>query len=207
MSATLPGVNMFDSGRAKLKDIDHTISWLLPRCISAWLLYAMLSRACPPASSPRQRFVPVMIMTAQFAIRIPLCICITLLFTSVLLAQEKLQQKTTEKTADPREKIETAVPHAIKLLEEKRHDELLKKYMPPKTLEQAIDDLGSMQELIKAFEGDNADELLQTLRLIKDKKPKLNADGKTAIFELDTRVSAHESLTFEKIDNYWRIKN
>lgn len=156
---------------------------------------------------PRQRFVPVMIMTAQFAIRMPLCICIALFCSTALIAQEKLQQKTTEKTADPREKIETAVPHAIKLLEEKRHEELLKKYMPPKTLEQAIDDLGSMQELLKAFEGDNANELLQSLRLIKDKKPKLKADGKTAVFELDERVSAHETLTFEKIDNYWRIKN
>ena len=136
-----------------------------------------------------------------------MCAAISIFSCSDLLSQESGAQNKQDESKERREKIDSAINLAIELLEAEKHQALLQQFMPPKTLDMAVKDLGSMDELVSTFKRKKAKELLGTLQLIKDQRPVFENNGKTAIFSFDSEASSHKKLTFQKIDKYWRIKN
>ncbi len=107
---------------------------------------------------------------------------------------------------DPREKLETAVPEAIRLLEEKEYVNFLKKFVPPADLKE-ITKQKTIDEFAKTFEAEKAENLMNVLTAIKDEKPKLNADKKEAVFDLKEEIDDKKSITFKKVGKYWYIQN
>ena len=107
---------------------------------------------------------------------------------------------------DPREKLETAIPEAIRLLEKKEHVELLKKFVSPEELKN-ITKSQTIEELAEGFGGKKAEEVLQALKQLKDVKPKLSDDDKKAVYTLKEAVGSKETITFIKVEKYWYIKN
>ena len=136
-----------------------------------------------------------------------MCATMSIFSCSDLLSQENEAQNKQDESKERREKIDSAINLAIELLEAEKHEELLQQFMPPKTLDMAVKDLGSLDDLVTAFKRKKAKELLGTLQLIKDQSPVLENNGKTAIFSFESEASSHKNLTFQKIDKYWRIKN
>lgn len=110
------------------------------------------------------------------------------------------------KKADPREKLETAVPEAIRLLEKKEYIELLKKFVSPDELKE-ITKQTKIEDFAKEFGKDKAEQLLKALKATKDVKPKLDDDMKIAVFEFKEEVDGRDSIKFKKVDKYWYIKN
>jgi hypothetical protein len=113
---------------------------------------------------------------------------------------------TAQGKADPREKLETAIPEAIRLLEAKEHETLLKSFVPPDELKQLTNGM-SLEEFAKRFGKSHAPTLLQILQAVKDKKPTLDPDGKKATFKHGIKDAPKDSITFVKIDNFWYIQN
>jgi hypothetical protein len=114
---------------------------------------------------------------------------------------------TAEPKADPRQKLETAIPEAIRLLEAKEYETLLKTYIPPDELKK-INEEGALPKILKGFEADKAIDLLRILKEIKDQKPTLDANGMKATFKLkETEKTGRDTITFVLIDKLWYIGN
>jgi len=107
-------------------------------------------------------------------------------------------------TPDPREKLESAIPEMIRLLETKEYTTLLKNYAPPEVLK-AITGKTSLEEVAKEFGEGKAEKLLTVLKSIKEMKPTLDADGKKATYE--GLKGEKSKIVFLKIDKYWYIGN
>lgn len=107
---------------------------------------------------------------------------------------------------DPREKLDTAIPEAIRLLEAKEHLKFIKTFVSPDELKK-ITEKGSIEDLAKSFGEKKADRLLKILGAIKDAKPTLSDDGKTATFDLKALPDSKGSISFLKVEKYWYIKN
>lgn len=111
-----------------------------------------------------------------------------------------------EAKPDPREKIETAVAEAIRLLEAKEYGALLKAFVPPEDLKK-FTERGGFEELESQFAKSNAPELLEILKSIKGSTPKMENEGKKAVFQFKEPRNGKKSITFNKIDKYWYIQN
>src|SRR5262249_44094590 len=104
----------------------------------------------------------------------------------------------------PQEKLETAIPHGIKLLEDKKYAEFLKMYAPPDLVKKLGDGLPKFAE---GFGKDKAKDLLGALKEIKGTKPELTDEGKKATFKLKTTIAGRDSMTWYKKDKNWYVGN
>lgn len=111
-----------------------------------------------------------------------------------------------DKKPDPREKPETAVAEAIRLLEKKEHVDFLKKFVAPDDLKGLTKRI-TFDQFAKEFAGEKADKLLKALKQVEDGKPELDKEMKEAVFKLKEDVGEKDSITFKKVDKYWYIKN
>lgn len=127
-----------------------------------------------------------------------LCSCLLLsLFQLAVRAEDK---------PDPRENIDTAIPEAIRLLEKKDYEGMLKAFVAPKELEMITADK-PLPDFAKTFGENNAERLLKVLTAIKGTTPTLSDDKTLATFELKEPVIGKHEIQFQKIDKYWYIKN
>jgi len=117
---------------------------------------------------------------------------------------------SAETKPDPREKIETLIPYGIKLLEAKEYAKFLQEFVPPDDFKRITKDL-PLENFAKDFGASNAQVLLAVLKGIKDEKPKLDADGKVATFELSEKVKeaagGKPTIKFTKVEKFWYINN
>ncbi len=116
---------------------------------------------------------------------------------ALAMAQEK---------ADPREKLETAIPEAIRLLEAKEYETFLKTFVAPDDMKKCLKD-GSLAEFARNFAEDKAANLLLILKAIKDQKPALDAEEKKATFKHEIKSAAKDVLIFAKVEKFWYIQN
>lgn len=107
---------------------------------------------------------------------------------------------------DPRKKLETAIPEAIRLLEAKEYETFLKKFVAPDDFKKITKET-TLEEIAKQFEKDKAAALLQVLKSVKDKKPTFDSEGKKATFKHEVKDAPKDSITFVKVDNLWYIQN
>jgi hypothetical protein len=113
---------------------------------------------------------------------------------------------TAQAKADPREKLETAIPKAIRLLEAKEYETFLKTFIAPDDFKKVTKDV-SLEEFAMRFGKDHAATLLQVLKAVKGTKPTLDPDGTKATFKHDIKGAPKDSITFVKVDNFWYIQN
>ncbi len=109
---------------------------------------------------------------------------------------------------DPRSKLETAIPDAIRLLEAEEYVNLLKQYVAPDDLKK-ITEKASLEEFAVRFGEGKAEKLLAVLKAIKDSQPELNAEGTLATFTFpeELQVGSRNKIEFAKVNNLWYIKN
>lgn len=131
-------------------------------------------------------------------IRLSLVSFLLLSFATAALGKDDLP--------DPREKLETAVPAAIRLLEAEQYEEFLTKFVSPADLK-IITARVPMDEFVKGFGERKAAQLLKVLKAIEDIKPELDAAGTTAKFVFKEEIDGKKSMTFLKVDKYWYIRN
>ena len=105
---------------------------------------------------------------------------------------------------DPREKLETALPEAIRLLEAKDYATLLKEFVAPDDFKH-ITENQSLEQFAKEFGEDKAAGVLKDLKSIKDKTPELSAEGNKATFAREDANA--KPIVWVKIDKYWYIAN
>lgn len=103
-----------------------------------------------------------------------------------------------------REKLETAIPEAIRMLEAKEYAIFLKAFVEPKQLKKMAEQ-GPMEDAVKKFANSNAKQLLRVLKWIKDTTPKMNKEGTSARYEFNLDGVSRTDITFNKIDKYWYI--
>jgi hypothetical protein len=107
---------------------------------------------------------------------------------------------------DPREKLETAVPEGIRLLEAKDYSTFLKNFVPPDDLKKYTEN-SSFDEFAKQFGETKAPRLLQVMKAIKEVKPTVDPSGMKATYELQEPIAGKKTITWLKIDKHWYIKN
>lgn len=115
-------------------------------------------------------------------------------------------EETKEKKTDPREKLETAIPEAIELLEKKKYAEMLKQFVPPEELKKITKDK-KLEDFAAKFGSGHADKLLKALKQLQDVKPEFSDDKKVAEYKLKEAVGAKDTIKFVKIEKYWYIEN
>lgn len=108
--------------------------------------------------------------------------------------------------ADPREKVDTAVLEGIRLLEAKDYVKFLKEFVAPDDFKN-LTAKGTLEEFAKKFGENKGPRLLQVLKSIKDSKPTLDKDEKTATYEMKESIGGKKEIKFKKIDKYWYIQN
>jgi hypothetical protein len=128
---------------------------------------------------------------------------LTILFGSFCFLLS-LNTLADEKKPDPREKVETALAEAIRLLEAKDYTTVIKNFAPPEVLEKMTKEK-SLEEVAKGFGEGKGPRLLKVLKATKDVKPKLNNAGDKATFELPEEVNSKKSVSFIKVGKYWYI--
>ena len=129
--------------------------------------------------------------------RIAMLFIVGLVLSSSLRAEDK---------PDPRENLDTAIPEAIRLWEQKDYEGLLKTFVAPVDFER-ITAKKPLPEFAKQFGEEKADNLLTVLNSIKGTMPKLSEDKAMATFEFKERIMGKSDIQFQKIDKYWYIKN
>jgi hypothetical protein len=113
---------------------------------------------------------------------------------------------TADSKADPREKLETAVPEGVRLLEAKDYSTFLKNFITPDDLKK-ITEKAALDEFSKQFGENKAPRLLQVLKSIRDAKPTLDPSGKKATYELKEPIDGKKTITWVKVDKHWYIQN
>ncbi len=111
-----------------------------------------------------------------------------------------------EEKPDPREKLDTAIAEGIRLLEAKDYLNFIKQFVRPDELKKATEQM-PIADLAKDFGEGNSGDLLKALKTLKDKKPVLTDDGKSAEYTLTGDEFKRKDIAFVKVDKYWYIKN
>src|SRR6476620_10429903 len=84
---------------------------------------------------------------------------------------------------DPREKLETAIPEAVRLLEKKQYKEFLKKFLAPDDLKEATKEV-TLDKLAEEFGKKKAAALLKAFKQLKGIKPTMETNGKKVTYRL-----------------------
>jgi len=112
---------------------------------------------------------------------------------------------SAETTADPREKLDTAITEAIRLLEAKEYATVLQEYFYMGDLQN--DTTVSFDEILRIFANKKASRLLKALKATKSLTPVMEDKGKKATFKFKEPIERAKSITFIKIDKFWYIQN
>lgn len=102
--------------------------------------------------------------------------------------------------------LETAVSNGIKLLEAKDYKTFLKTYVPPEVYPKLIAEKGE-DAFVARFADGKAEKLLAVLKAIKDVKPAMKDDGKTAVYDLAEEIAGKKTIQFVQIGDAWYIRN
>ncbi len=108
---------------------------------------------------------------------------------------------------DVRGNLDKLVPETIRLLEAKDYATVLEALVPPADFKK-ITAGTPLAEFAKEFGKEKAAQLLEVLKSLKDKKPKLSEDGTTATYDLpENPVFPKNKIAFTKIEGRWFINN
>lgn len=126
-----------------------------------------------------------------------------LVFVSVMLNVGNIQ--ADDKKAF-QEKLDTSIVEGIRLLEAKDYTNFLKTFVDPEQFKK-FSESGNIEEFANKFGERKGPQLLEVLKSIKGKEPKLENDGKKATYEIKIEGVSKNTITFVKIEKYWYISN
>ena len=104
------------------------------------------------------------------------------------------------------ENLDTAIAEGIKMLESQEYSKFLKTFVDPEQFKK-FSELGDIEEFAKKFGEKKGKQLLEVLKSIKGKTPKMEEDGKKATFDIKIEGVSKDSIIFAKVEKYWYIKN
>lgn len=104
------------------------------------------------------------------------------------------------------EKLETAIPEGIKLLEAKEYVKFLKAFVEPPHL-QKLSEQGSVEDFAENFGKTKGPQLLKVLQNIKGRTPTLEEEGTKATYEVSVEGVSKKTITFRKHGKTWHIAN
>ena len=108
---------------------------------------------------------------------------------------------------DVRQDLAKLVPEIVRLLEAKEYATVLEALVPPADFKKFTAET-PIAEFAKEFGKEKAGQLLEVLKSLKDKKPKLSEDGNTATFDLpENPVFPKKAIDFTKVEGRWFINN
>jgi hypothetical protein len=138
---------------------------------------------------------------------IVLGMCLSTAATATLAADTGKTKAPEAETGDWANKkrvreLEAVVKKAIKLLEEKKYEEVINLLMTPVELAKMKADDAKYAKAMEKFADKKAAKLLATLKEVYEFSPdEWNDDATRAVFETDTRP-----LVFIYVDGVWRIE-
>jgi hypothetical protein len=106
--------------------------------------------------------------------------------------------------ADPRSEPATALKEAARLLESKKHEEFLQKFVSPSELEAEIKKLGSLKNIMVEFDRVGRFELaLKALQAAMKVQPTFYNEGTKANYRFDAPIGGEVRLQLTKINGLW----
>ena len=126
---------------------------------------------------------------------------LALVFTMVTFSVSAQETKP-----NPFEKLDTAIPEGIQLLEKKEYVKFLSNFVTPSDLVE-IKKTMKLEDLGKMFGGSRGADMLKAFKEIEKAKPELSDDGKNATYKLKVPIGNKDQITFVKIKKLWHIKN
>ena len=113
-------------------------------------------------------------------------------------------QTTFGQQADPRSEPATALKEAVRLLESKKHEEFLQKFVSPSQLESGITKLGSLKNMVVEFDRAGRFELaLKALQAAMKVQPTFYDEGTRANYRFDAPIGGEVRLQLTKINGLW----
>lgn len=105
-----------------------------------------------------------------------------------------------------REKLETAIPEGIRMLEAKEYVPFLKAFIAPDQLKMILEQ-STIEQFAEKFSERKAAGLLKVMKAIKDLKPVMDKNDTQATYEISIEGVSKKNITFNKIDKFWYIAN
>lgn len=105
---------------------------------------------------------------------------------------------------DPQEKLETAIPEGIRLLEAKEDAKFLKTFMAPEDFKK--NNPKKLDEFVKYFSEKEAVSVLKMLKAVRYVNPTFGNEGKLATYPLKEPIDNQNSISFKKVDKRWYLR-
>lgn len=103
--------------------------------------------------------------------------------------------------------LETALPHGVKLLDEKRYKDFLTAFVHPDDIA-ALPPGQTLDDITASFgEGEKAVVLLAVFRSILGAKPTLSEEGTVATYAVPVKEAPRDEIQFTLRDGRWYIRN
>jgi hypothetical protein len=132
-------------------------------------------------------------------------ILLTIAFAVLATAGSARAQDSKDDKPDPREKVDTAIAEAVRLIEAKEYVKLLKGFVPPDELKK-ITEIVTLDEFAKKFGDGKAPRLLKALKATKGIEPTMSDDGSKATIKFKEPIDGKDKIEFIKIGKHWYIK-
>lgn len=111
--------------------------------------------------------------------------------------------KTNIPLKNPQVSVKSSIKDCIKLLEKKKYEELLDRYIYPDAKKEALQ-YQSLSEMAKAFES-KAQKNLEAMKVALNQKIEYRKNSTVAVIHLDGKVKGLNKIVFMKKDNRWYI--
>lgn len=105
---------------------------------------------------------------------------------------------------NPQSTVESSIDNCINLLEEKKYEELLSKYIYPDVKEEILKEQ-TIEKLANSFAKSKAKRLLKAMNVAKDKKVEYKKNGTVATIDLGSEVKGVKKIEFMKKEGLWYI--
>lgn len=125
----------------------------------------------------------------------------------ILVMLQVAVPRAAEEKAHPCATLETALPHGVKLLEEKRYKEFFETFVHPDDLPdlppgQTLDDVA------ESFgRSDRSAVMLSVFTSIQAERPVLSEDGTVATYKVTVKKAPRDEIRFVRRDGRWYVTN
>lgn len=109
-----------------------------------------------------------------------------------------------EKEANPQQSLETAIPHAIRLLKAQQYGLFIESYMLPDDFKKMV---ASGKYDARQFGAKKAPRLLEVLEAVPTATLTLDNEKKIATYTFKEPIGGKSEIRFVKVDDLWYLVN